>query len=149
MLESSVLRLKHRGKILLLQRNEEGRKWGLPGGKFEFRETPQKCMEREVFEETGVPPKLYRAQYIGPYESEYKGNPITVHVFDGYVINRTKSPIITLSGEHINFGWFLPNEVSELPLKGKTIMAMTMGILDKETASRLENGQYPPLQFTP
>ena len=51
------------GKVLMIQRNEEEcpeahLKWELPGGKVNFDETPQKSVERELYEETGVKVKV-------------------------------------------------------------------------------------------
>ncbi len=50
--------LKHRGKVLLLQRssdsNHEGRKWEIPGGVAESLEEILPALKREVREETGL-----------------------------------------------------------------------------------------------
>lgn len=45
------------GKILISQRRKEARrglKWEFPGGKVEEDETPEKALERELWEELGV-----------------------------------------------------------------------------------------------
>ena len=50
------------GRILFQRRSDFGAAWwGLPGGLFEPGETPEACLTREVFEETGLtvtPPRL-------------------------------------------------------------------------------------------
>ncbi len=50
-------------KVLLTQRDEKEcpgahLKWELPGGKVDFRETPEQAIAREILEETGVIVKL-------------------------------------------------------------------------------------------
>ena len=66
MKETSLCYIEYENKILMLHRTKkendvnEG-KWIGIGGKFRKGETPQECVKREVFEETGLKPSfLYR-----------------------------------------------------------------------------------------
>lgn len=128
MLESSIVRLKFKGRLLLLKRpdNDRNKKgWCLPGGKFEKRETPLECVQRELFEETGIAPFKVSLIYISEYMSEYKGSPIKIHVFDGEVIG-SKLPIVTVSSEHVDFKWLTLDEALRLELAGKTSVALNL-----------------------
>lgn len=53
------------GKVLMVKRNEPEvkethLKWEIPGGKVEFKESPQEAIVREIEEETGVKTKVKR-----------------------------------------------------------------------------------------
>ena len=41
-------------KRILLQKRSDNKHWGLPGGGIELGETPEVCVQREVYEETGL-----------------------------------------------------------------------------------------------
>ncbi|WP_084737619.1 NUDIX hydrolase [Nocardiopsis flavescens] len=47
------------GKVLVIKRADDGR-WVPPGGILELKETPEQCVIREVFEETGIKTKPIR-----------------------------------------------------------------------------------------
>ena len=72
---STLVYIEKAGKYLMLHRNKkagdinEG-KWIGVGGKFEFGESPEDCMEREVFEETGLTPMGYYYCGIVTFVSE-------------------------------------------------------------------------------
>ncbi|WP_125704581.1 NUDIX hydrolase [Lacticaseibacillus daqingensis] len=46
--------LNPRGEVLLQQRNELAKRWGLVGGLMELGETPAQVLVREAWEETGL-----------------------------------------------------------------------------------------------
>ena len=56
---TTLVYIEKDGRYLMLHRNKKAKdinegKWIGVGGKFEFGESPEECMEREVFEETGL-----------------------------------------------------------------------------------------------
>lgn len=55
-IKASMCYIFHKGKALMIKRKKEPFKGYIvaPGGKFEKGETPGQCIEREVFEETGL-----------------------------------------------------------------------------------------------
>lgn len=73
--------LEKDGKYLMLNRNKKKNdvnsgKWIGVGGKFEDRESPEECLLREVYEETGYKLNSYRFRGIvtfvsDVYETEY------------------------------------------------------------------------------
>ena len=73
--------LEKEGRVLLLHRtkkqnDENGGKYIGVGGKFEWGESPEDCMRREIFEETGLTVTDYRYRGIVTfvsdlYETEY------------------------------------------------------------------------------
>lgn len=68
------------GKVLLVQQNYGGRRWGAPGGVVEVGETPMQAACREAFEETGLQIEIVRV--IGMYLLQGGGWPdILAHVF--------------------------------------------------------------------
>ena len=68
MKNTTLCYIEHNGKVLMLFRNKkkedinEG-KWIGIGGKFKENESPEECMLREVYEETGI--KLAKWKYRG------------------------------------------------------------------------------------
>ena len=75
MFSTSLCYLEQDGKWLMLHRVKkehdlnEG-KWVGIGGKFEEGESPEECMKREVFEETGLIVKTYRYRGIITFVSD-------------------------------------------------------------------------------
>ena len=72
---STLVYIEKDGKYLMLHRNKKANdinegKWIGVGGKFEFGESPEDCMEREVFEETGLTPMGYYYCGIVTFVSE-------------------------------------------------------------------------------
>ena len=67
--------LEKDGKYLMLNRNKKrndinGGKWIGVGGKFESGESPEECLLREVYEETGYKIKSYRFRGIVTFDSD-------------------------------------------------------------------------------
>ena len=78
-INATLVYIEKNDKYLMLHRNKkkndinEG-KWIGVGGKFEFGESPEDCMEREVYEETGLTPTGYFYCGIVTFVSEDLNN---------------------------------------------------------------------------
>ena len=62
MRDAAVMLLIKDGLILGVSRKDDSTKWGLPGGKKEFNETPEQAAIRETLEETGL--KILSCHFI-------------------------------------------------------------------------------------
>lgn len=81
MILSTICYIEKNNKYLMLHRTKKENdinkeKWIGVGGKFEQNESPEECVEREVFEETGLSLKTYKLRAIVTYistnwETEY------------------------------------------------------------------------------
>lgn len=75
MKNTTLCYIEHNGKILMLYRNKkkedinEG-KWIGIGGKFEENESPEECMLREVYEETGIKLKFWKYRAVITFVSD-------------------------------------------------------------------------------
>ncbi len=104
--------LEKNGRFLLAKRKPEkkfGGKWEFPGGKLEFGETPEQCLERELNEELGIEVEV--------------GNFIASSVFEanGKQLHLQAYQIISYSGEmnlvdHTEIQWVTPNELLKYEL---------------------------------
>ena len=80
------------GAYLMLHRvkkknDENGGKWIGVGGHFEEGESPEDCMKREIFEETGLTAREWRYRGVVTFVSDEFGTEymhlFTVHGFEG------------------------------------------------------------------
>lgn len=74
MILSTLCYIEKNGKYLMLNRNKKEKdinkgKWIGVGGKFEYGESPEECVLREVKEETGLILKSYKLRCIVTYVS--------------------------------------------------------------------------------
>ena len=86
------------------------RRWGLPGGGIEWRETPEEAVRREISEEFEVVVSHFTE--LGSYP--YKGNHHAV--FGAYVNKRLD---YYDDSELLDIGWYSLAEVDELARSGK------------------------------
>lgn len=78
MVNSTLCYIQKDGRVLLIFRNKKrndlnGGKWIGVGGKFEEGETPDECMIREVYEETGLTITDYHLHGVVKFDSEEWG----------------------------------------------------------------------------
>jgi len=97
---------------VLLQRRDDNRLWGLPGGGVEPGESVTEAVIREVFEETGL--RVEPRRLIGVYSAPEHHQIITYP--DGNVIHYVSSVFectvtggtLTCCAETLELGWFDP-----------------------------------------
>ena len=111
-------------KILLLKRAEikdiwMPSKWALVGGAIEKGETPQKAVEREILEETGLVIDEFNKRF------SIQRNPGSIeHVFAcRYEGDPTE---ITLNEENTNYGWYDVDEMHFLDIVPNLIEYITL-----------------------
>ena len=92
--QTTLCYIEREGAYLMLHRtkkeNDENRdKWIGVGGKLEYGESPDDCMKREVFEETGLSVTAYRYRGIVTFVSDEYGTEymhlFTITGFEGSV----------------------------------------------------------------
>lgn len=115
MKNTSLCYIENEGSFLMLHRVKKENdinkdKWVGVGGKFECGETPEECMKREVFEETGLYVKYYRYCGIVTFVSDIWGTEY-MHLFavDNYdgTIHECDEGVLE---------WVKKEEVKDLPI---------------------------------
>lgn len=107
------------GKLLLLR--SEGKTlehyWDLPGGRIQKNESLEEALRREVFEETGV----RDLKVVKPFSMALSSIRIRVKngdhvglIYASYLCKVQSDPLICLSPEHTQFGWFTSKEAARL-----------------------------------
>ncbi|MEW6063233.1 MAG: NUDIX hydrolase [Nanoarchaeota archaeon] len=122
-------------RFLLLQRPvDEDYLWTTPGGKVEGKETYSEACRREVKEETGLIIAPYPLNYT--FFTKQSNAIIEGHPFYFKIDSQT----ITLSHEHIGFGFFTVQEAMHLQMLRETKHALLYAnqiILRRHYASNL------------
>jgi len=80
-------------KVLLGKRKSELGKgsWGFPGGKLEFNETLNGCLERELLEEAGIRAKNFSlAAFTNDIFEKEKAHYVTLYILADYVSGEPK-----------------------------------------------------------
>lgn len=113
MKHTSLCYIEHNGSYLMLHRNkkandENGGKWIGVGGKFEEGETPEECVKREVFEETGLELNSFKYRGIVTFVSDIYETE-KMHLFTA------TSPSLKIKEcDEGEFGWIPKNELMSL-----------------------------------
>lgn len=97
-------------KLLLIKRNKKsdfaGGCWDIPGGKMEYKETPEDALKREVYEETGLNINIENIISISSGINEKKKKQYISIVY----LCKYNSGDILLSDEHTDYIWLNINE---------------------------------------
>ncbi|MBQ0027266.1 MAG: 8-oxo-dGTP diphosphatase [Lachnospiraceae bacterium] len=115
MLNTTLCYIEKDNKYLMLHRVKKENdlnkdKWVGIGGKFEENETPDECMLREAYEETGLTLTEYRLRGVITFLSnEYEGEYMYLYTATGY-----KGDIKECNEG--NLEWVPINEVTSLPI---------------------------------
>ena len=104
------------GRLLLEKRSDCGW-WGLIGGRLEIGETAEKCVIREVFEETGLELKSNQLELFSIYSDPRDGRVLQypdnrVHLIDITFVCKFKIKNIKISHESLEISSF---KIEEIP----------------------------------
>lgn len=94
--------------LFLLLQHEGGKHWDVPKGHVEKGETLEETALREIMEESGIPKEsltvLAKLKHVNRYSFFHNRSRIEkeVHLF----LVESSTDQVTLSNEHINYGWF-------------------------------------------
>jgi ADP-ribose pyrophosphatase YjhB (NUDIX family) len=108
------------GRVLFQRRTDFGAVWwGLPGGLFEPGETPQACLTREVFEETGL--TVTARRLTGLYSSlryrvAYPNGDQAQQVTGCYECDWIAGELRAQAGEVDELAFFAHDEVPPMPI---------------------------------
>ena len=116
-LEVSGCYIEVEGSLLLVQaapfKGKMAGKWGLPGGKLDLGESPEKAAQRELFEETGIQIQDSILLRVGSF---FLRIPEVEFVFHIYHVPIYEKPKVTLSTEHSAYLWATQEDLKTLPL---------------------------------
>ncbi|MFB6175143.1 MAG: NUDIX domain-containing protein [Candidatus Nanohalobium sp.] len=104
-----------KGKILVIKRSGEETHlenlWDVPGGRFDYGETPQEGLKREVMEEAGL-----EAEVVDPVTSWTFMRDSGEQVFGTTFLCEPEGLEIELGNEHTDFRWVEVSKLDDLPM---------------------------------
>ncbi len=108
---------------VLLVRNERN-EWELPGGRLEVDEEPERCVVREIEEETGLVVTVDRIldSWVYPVLADRRVLIVTYRCHD---LDRLRS--LTVSDEHREARWVPIEECPRLPLPAGYLRSIQAG----------------------
>lgn len=117
----ALLRNKE-GKILLLKENSLVWKkpmepfWDIPGGRINRGENIETALRREVFEEAGINEFIIgeRLHFVFAKQRIPVGDSDVGVILSAYICEASDDVEVKLSEEHLEAGWFTPQEASHL-----------------------------------
>lgn len=107
-------------EILFLKRRAKRggpQNWDLPGGLIEEDEKHTDTLQREIFEELGVKSSIGAEIGTWTFLRSFDGETVTATNFRVTLANDA----ISLSDEHITYGWFSMIQARQLPVKDVSI----------------------------
>lgn len=97
------------GKILVLRRSEQDdhkpNVWETPGGGMDTAESPQKALEREIVEETGLTVSILEPFNVFTFKKDTGEYKVGITFICEY-----QSGDVQLSSEHSEYRWIKPEE---------------------------------------
>lgn len=114
-------------RIFAAQRNanaHQALKWEFPGGKVEKGETPERALERELFEELGI--RTATGRLFSEKIHSYPEKTVRVLFYRTEILSGEPAPL-----EANQVGWFLKEELVKLDFSGAD------GIVAQEIFERL------------
>ena len=117
-------------KILLLKRGKEApwmpEKWGLVGGGVEKGESPQKAVEREILEETGLTIDKFTKTF------SIQRNPGSIETVFACRFTGDPTEIELDTTENTNYGWYDLDEMQFLDIVPNLIEYITLSFTGKK-----------------
>ncbi|WP_407271698.1 NUDIX hydrolase [Radiobacillus sp. PE A8.2] len=118
---------------LLLQLRSDSEDWGLPGGAMELGESFEQTAKRELFEETGLTPRLLKFVQLLSGEHLYYEYPNGDEVYNVIALYETAEPegeLVMDDGESMNLKYF---PLDHLPINlHKITQIMLAAFLDQK-----------------
>lgn len=123
-------------KVLLLRRSRNDTfpgRWELPGGGIDSNESPERSIEREVLEETGLIVKAIRPFSVITHENHDKTQNIIRITYECELLSANK---VSLTKDHDQFKWI---ELEKLNLVDKEDVTSPLNFLLKDIEA---SGEY-------
>ncbi len=96
------------GEVLTVQRSSD-HDWELPGGRLSWDEPPREGLHREIREETGLRVEIAEIVKANSWISTAGDGRFAVHYYC-----ETTDNGVTLSDEHVDSEWVLPEQAEQL-----------------------------------
>ncbi|NGX58724.1 MAG: Phosphatase NudJ [Chlamydiae bacterium] len=101
-------------EALFLQRSGSERgTWGVPAGKLEKDEILVAGIKRELYEETSI---IASEDHFLSCGQLYIRKPHVEYIYHMFSMDLSSKPVVKLSEEHLDYGWFSSEKVEQLPL---------------------------------
>lgn len=110
-LPSAEAVVMHEGKILLVQRTDDGL-WALPGGITDPGETLAQSAQRELWEEAGIVGQV--SQLLGLFDSRLWHSEKNIHFYHAVFLISSAEPMPNPSSEVLAAGYFAEDELPPL-----------------------------------